>query len=107
LIPRDGEEQDWESGTAGGAGGLGDLPCCGLHVRPSLPFLCIWQTRWLIHETIALFVWTYQHNQQPSSSVFLSQQTSKQYFQHNEPAKRTGCMIPPLFVRQIVVFGLV
>jgi hypothetical protein len=38
----------------------------------------------------ALFVWTYQHNQQPSSSVFLSQQTSEQYFQHNKPAKRTG-----------------
>jgi hypothetical protein len=43
--------------------------------------------------TIALFVWTYQHNQQPSSSVFLSQQTSEQYFQHNKPAKRTGCML--------------
>jgi hypothetical protein len=37
-----------------------------------------------------LFVWTYQQNQQPSSSVFLSQQTSKQCFQHNKPAKRTG-----------------
>jgi hypothetical protein len=41
----------------------------------------------------ALFVWTYQHNQQPSSSVFLSQQTSEQYFQHNKPAKRTGCIV--------------
>jgi hypothetical protein len=39
----------------------------------------------------ALFVWTYQQNQQPSSSVFLSQQTSEQCFQHNKPAKRTGC----------------
>jgi IS4 transposase len=38
----------------------------------------------------ALFVWTYQQNQQPSSSVFLSQQTSEQCFQHNKPAKRTG-----------------
>jgi hypothetical protein len=28
----------------------------------------------------ALFVWTYQQNQQPSSSVFLSQQTSEQCF---------------------------
>jgi hypothetical protein len=35
-------------------------------------------------------VWTYQQNQQPSSSVFLSQQTSEQCFQHNKPAKRTG-----------------
>jgi hypothetical protein len=26
----------------------------------------------------------------PSSSVFLSQQTSEQCFQHNKPAKRTG-----------------
>jgi hypothetical protein len=43
-----------------------------------------------IKNTVALFVWTYQHNQQPSSSVFLSQQTSEQYFQHNKPAKRTG-----------------
>jgi hypothetical protein len=42
---------------------------------------------------IALFVWTYQHNQQPSSSAFLSQQTSEQYFQHNKPAKRIGCML--------------
>jgi hypothetical protein len=39
----------------------------------------------------ALFVWTYQQNQQPSSSVFLTQQTSEQCFQHNKPAKRTGC----------------
>jgi hypothetical protein len=38
----------------------------------------------------ALFVWTYQQNQQPSNSVFLSQQTSEQCFQHNKPAKRTG-----------------
>jgi hypothetical protein len=38
----------------------------------------------------ALFVWTYQQNQQSSSSVFLSQQTSEQCFQHNKPAKRTG-----------------
>jgi hypothetical protein len=42
----------------------------------------------------ALFVWTYQQNQQPSSSVFLSQQTSEQCFQHNKPAKRTGCGRP-------------
>jgi hypothetical protein len=42
---------------------------------------------------ITLFVWTYQQNQQPSNSVFLSQQTSKQYFQHNKPAKRTGHMV--------------
>jgi hypothetical protein len=41
-------------------------------------------------ETHTLFVWTYQQNQQPFSSVFLSQQTSEQYFQHNKPAKRTG-----------------
>jgi hypothetical protein len=43
--------------------------------------------------SIALFVWTYQQNQQSSSSVFLSQQTSEQCFQHNKPAKRTGCMM--------------
>jgi hypothetical protein len=42
--------------------------------------------------SIALFVWTYQQNQQPSSSIFLSQQTSEQCFQHNKPAKRTGRM---------------
>jgi hypothetical protein len=36
-----------------------------------------------------LFVWTYQQNQQQSSSVFLSQQISEQCFQHNKPAKRT------------------
>jgi hypothetical protein len=36
-----------------------------------------------------------QHNQQPSSSVFLSQQTSEQYFQHNNPAKRTGWEVKP------------
>jgi hypothetical protein len=41
----------------------------------------------------ALFVWTYQQNQQSSSSVFLSQQTSEQCFQHNKPAKRTGCSL--------------
>jgi hypothetical protein len=40
--------------------------------------------------TNALFVWTYQQNQQPSNSVFLSQQTSEQCFQHNKQAKRTG-----------------
>jgi hypothetical protein len=40
-----------------------------------------------------LFVWTYQQNQQPSSSVFLSQQTSEQCFQHNKPAKRTGRLL--------------
>jgi hypothetical protein len=39
-------------------------------------------------ESFALFVWTYQQNQQPSSSVFFSQQTSEQCFQHNKPAKR-------------------
>jgi hypothetical protein len=43
-----------------------------------------------ISNAYALFVWTYQQNQQPSSSVFLSQQTSEQCFQHNKPAKRTG-----------------
>jgi hypothetical protein len=37
----------------------------------------------------ALLVWTYQQNQQSSSSVFLSQQTSEQCFQDNKPAKRT------------------
>jgi hypothetical protein len=42
-------------------------------------------------ETNALFVWTYQQNQYPSSSIFLSQQTSEQCFQHNKPVKRTGC----------------
>jgi hypothetical protein len=42
----------------------------------------------------ALFVWTYQQNQQPSSSVFLSQQTNEQCFQHNKPAKRTGRYYP-------------
>jgi hypothetical protein len=41
---------------------------------------------------VALFVWTYQQNMQQSNSVFLSQQTSEQYFQHNKPAKRTGCV---------------
>jgi hypothetical protein len=46
----------------------------------------------------ALFDWTYQHNQQLSSSVFLSQQTSEQYFQHNKPAKRTGCPSLPFLV---------
>jgi hypothetical protein len=51
-------------------------------------------------EANAMFVWTYQQNQQSSSSVFLSQQTSEQCFQHNKPAKRTGrksrctCMHP-------------
>jgi hypothetical protein len=39
-------------------------------------------------ETIlALFVSLDQQNQQSSSSVFLSQQTSEQYFSHNKPAK--------------------
>jgi hypothetical protein len=38
-----------------------------------------------------LFVWTYQQNQQPSSSIFLSQQTSEQCFRHNKPVKRTWC----------------
>jgi hypothetical protein len=32
--------------------------------------------------------------QQPSSSVFLSQPTSEQCFQHNKPAKRTGRTSP-------------
>jgi hypothetical protein len=41
---------------------------------------------------VAMFVWTYQQNQQSSSSVFLSQQTSEQCFQHNKPVKRTGCV---------------
>jgi hypothetical protein len=41
-------------------------------------------------DAVHLFVWTYQQNQQLSSSIFLSQQTSKQCFQHNKPAKRTG-----------------
>jgi hypothetical protein len=47
-------------------------------------------------ESFALFVWTYQQNQQPSSSVFFSQQTSEQCFQHNKPAKRTGHLPLPL-----------
>jgi hypothetical protein len=47
-------------------------------------------------KTNALFVWTYQQNQQSSSSVFLSQQTSEQCFQHNKPAKQTGCKLHDL-----------
>jgi hypothetical protein len=39
----------------------------------------------------ALFVSLDQQNQQPSNNIFLSQQTSEQYFLHNKPAKRTGC----------------
>jgi hypothetical protein len=31
-------------------------------------------------QAAALFVWTYQQNQQLSSSIFLSQQTSEQCF---------------------------
>jgi hypothetical protein len=50
----------------------------------------LWRAQRLSMST-ALFVWTYQQNQQSSSSVFLSQQTSEQCFQHNKPAKRTGC----------------
>jgi hypothetical protein len=46
-----------------------------------------------VQEINALFIWSYQQNQQPSSSVFLSQQTSEQCFQHNKPAKRTGCKL--------------
>jgi hypothetical protein len=34
---------------------------------------------------------TYQQNQQQFNSVFLLQQISEQYFQHNKPAKRTEC----------------
>jgi hypothetical protein len=52
-------------------------------------------------ESDALFVLTYQQNQQPSSSVFLSQQTSEQCFQHNKPAKRTGCEAMAVFRSEI------
>jgi hypothetical protein len=54
----------------------------------------------------ALFVWTYQHNQQLSSSVFLSQQISEQYFQHNKPAKRTGCTSLADYVQSRVAIRL-
>jgi hypothetical protein len=43
-----------------------------------------------VKKTDTLFVSLYQQNQQPSSSVFLSQQTSEQYFQHNKSVKQTG-----------------
>jgi hypothetical protein len=49
--------------------------------------LWLWKATFSV--SVALFVWTYQQNQQSSSSVFLSQQTSEQCFQHNKPAKRT------------------
>jgi hypothetical protein len=45
-----------------------------------------------LNKAIALFVWTYQQNQQPSSNIFLSQQTNEECFQHNKAAKRTVCM---------------
>jgi hypothetical protein len=69
---------------------------CPFQVSAQIPFSalkakswgCCDVAQWLTLYT--LFVWTYQQNQQPSSSVFLSQQTSEQCFQHNKPAKRTG-----------------
>jgi hypothetical protein len=43
-----------------------------------------------VHRNIGSFVSIrLEQNQQPSSSVFLSQQTSERCFQHNKPAKRT------------------
>jgi hypothetical protein len=58
----------------------------------------------IYNKSFALFVWTYQQNQQPSSSVFLLQQTSEQCFQHNKPAKRTG-RLSKHFDHLCVVFG--
>jgi hypothetical protein len=58
----------------------------------------------MVVQNNALFVWTYQQNQQPSSSVFLSQQISEQCFQHNKPAKRTGCKAAAAATTSIVMW---
>jgi hypothetical protein len=72
------------------------LRCCSVEIllvvnKSLVRLLFVYAIHGLsLSELYALFVWTYQQNQQPSSSVFLSQQTSEQCFQHNKPAKRTG-----------------